>query len=527
MSRLHEFFEWATNATPGEQRSQYQGSSDTGSSNYGGRGRGYHGGRGGYRGGSDRGGGRTYGPSPSYNYHGERRGRSPSPHRQDSRRFYAGGAGSRQRSPQHGAYRNNRGRGNRYDVYNDERERRAANDRRRRAEEDDLRARALQGRIKPPHEATPWVRSIFPPDINKAVLDTNGHPVCPLEQGDSDDDSDYGSDSEVPSLPTSWRTTELVRRADALAHEANGREYKRHVIKESDAIGLWAGKSLDTVDEADNVLRWVARTEPSAYHFLHCERVRLGSDPTLERTAGQVFLLQRQNAASEQFWYATTGRRKAPSRYEVPAPFDPKSGQRAVDDSYAYLGMAILGEDDTFVFITELAEEESEVRSGSHTRPMEAVRLYDNTEHRLWPFGMRVNERQWPGTETRYATAHRDDVLAWYTINALAPRRNRVGTSIDRAKFMEVLIRVLSVAGTFNRIAQTGQYVDANRALEHYPFIAINIGYSQVVGWLVQHGISREGTAILQLESFARSRRNRIEDATSPEPLRISMYLVS
>jgi hypothetical protein len=54
-------------------------------------------------------------------------------------------------------------------------------------------------------------------------------------------------------------------------------------------------------------------------------------------------------------------------------------------------------------------------------------------------------------------------------------------------------LTVLSVAGSFNRIAQLGEYAFANRALEHYPFLTGNITMSHVVAWLVQHGVARDG----------------------------------
>ncbi|KAJ7610034.1 hypothetical protein DFH06DRAFT_1346171 [Mycena polygramma] len=501
---LEQFFNWAVpiqNAQ--EPRSQYQSSGSTGSSNsgsYGQRGRGFSG---------PAGYGRPYGPSPSYDYHR----RSP-PHHQGSHNGYARGAGYHQR-PYHrgggyrgGGHRGHRGNGHRYETYPRDHDRR---------EEERLRARALQRRIKTPPPAAPWVRSLFPPDIAAADEDGNGHPICPLEIGTGDNESDYGSDSDIPSLPAGWRTTELARQADAAAHEQLGtREYTRHVVPASDAIGHWAGKTIETKDEAANVLRWIARTEPTAFHFMHCERVRLGSDPTITRSEGQVYLLQRQNGAAEQFWLATTNRRKGPSRYEPPVAYKTEAAQRADEDMYAYLGTALLGEDTTFVYITELAEETSEVRSGSHTKLLDADRLYANIEFRLWPIGFRINEREYPDPRGRFAKPYQGDVLAWYTINALAPRRTRVGTSIERAKFMELLIRILSIAGTYNRIANSGEYVAANRPLQHYPFLTMNATFSHVVAWLIQHGIRRDGDAIKVLESFARSRRNAKEDRETP-----------
>ncbi|KAJ7672360.1 hypothetical protein DFH06DRAFT_1319791 [Mycena polygramma] len=383
-----------------------------------------------------------------------------------------------------------------------------------------LRNIALQSRNKNPggrgrSDVEKWVRTQFPPDRSKAEI-IAGHPQCPLEL-DEGDASDYGSDDDAPKLPSNWKTMELARRDDAAEHEKRGsRAYKRHTVNDPDALGLWAGATIETAEEAANLLRWVRRTEPGAFQLMHSERVRLGSDPTILRSEGQVYLLQRQNAASEQYWLASTGRRKGPARYEMPAPFAAASGSRVDQDAYVYLGTAILGENDTVVILPEVATENSGVSSGSHTTLVDAGRMYDAMEHRLWPLGFRINETTYASSKDRHATVLRNDVMAWYTLNALAPRRNRVGTSIYRAKFIEIVIRLLSVAGTYRLIAETGEYQPANRALEHYPFLTLNITFSQVVGWLIQHGIACDGEGIVILESFARSRRNTQENEETP-----------
>jgi hypothetical protein len=342
--------------------------------------------------------------------------------------------------------------------------------------------------------------------------------VCPLEV-DANDDDDYGSDSEIPFLPSSWKTMEAARCEDALEHERRGREYRRHTVPPSAELGLWAGKEIETIEDAVNLLRWIARTEPTAFHRMHCERVRLSSDPTILRTEGQVYLLQRQNEASTQYWLTTTGRRKGPKRYSVSPAWDADSGSRADEDAYVYLGTALLGDDNTVVILPERAAENADVRSGSHTKLLEAARLYNGMEHLLWPLGFRISERAYPDREKRFETVYMNDVSAWYTINALAPRRNRVGTSIHRAKFMEILIRTLSIAGTYNRVAQLGEYVFTNRPLEHYPFQTLNIDFGHVVSWLIQHGIARDGEAINTLESFARARRALTDGQDTPNVL--------
>ncbi|KAJ7463919.1 hypothetical protein B0H11DRAFT_2052742 [Mycena galericulata] len=239
------------------------------------------------------------------------------------------------------------------------------------------------------------------------------------------------------------------------------------------------------------------------------ETLRLTSDLTIARTAGEVYMLSKQPVASEQFWLATTGSKKAPADPSFDAGIAPE-----LADRLAYLGTAEQGDDVTIVILTETPTETSDARSGTHTKLMIAARVYDNMKCASWPLGFRVSEDAYPTTS--YARVYIFDVAAWYTINALAPIRNRVGTSIDRARFMQELIRLLSVAGTFNRIAQLGEYETANLLLEHYPFLGNNITMSHIVAWLIQHGIARDGDAIRVLESFARSRRNAVMKRNSP-----------
>jgi hypothetical protein len=104
-----------------------------------------------------------------------------------------------------------------------------------------------------------------------------------------------------------------MRRADAIAHEKQGHTYNRHTLTSTEAeIGLWAGAKLEIIEDTANVVCWVTRTEPTAYQFMRAETIRLGSDPTLSRTAGEIYLLWKQNTAKEQYWMASTGKKKGP-----------------------------------------------------------------------------------------------------------------------------------------------------------------------------------------------------------------------
>ncbi|KAJ7759667.1 hypothetical protein B0H16DRAFT_1456934 [Mycena metata] len=314
------------------------------------------------------------------------------------------------------------------------------------------------------------------------------------------------------ALQTRRRSPDRSPCAEAMAHKRNGRKYNHHT---SDLdVGDWADHRIETTEEAANLIRWVARTEPSAFNFLRSITVKLGSDPTILRTPGEVYVLAKQNTTVELYWIRSTGHRKAPARAASPPAHDPR------EDELAYLGTALVDGDDTMVILRERADENVKVVSGSHTKLMAAVRLYEAMTHLLWPIGFRISPTEYAHHAHKYAKVYIPDVGSWFTINSLAPRRICVGTLLERLKFLETLIRILSVAGTFNQIAQLGQgqYVFANRALEHYPFLTSNITISHVICWLAQHGIARDGESIAHLESFARSRRNLQCGQNSPGP---------
>ncbi|KAJ7034327.1 hypothetical protein C8F04DRAFT_1260093 [Mycena alexandri] len=162
----------------------------------------------------------------------DRRRRSPSPRRH------------RSPSPQHSRYDRGRGRSNRGRRGRDE------------GEEERLRRTALRTK------KGPWVRTVFPPDIDSAERDSDGHPVCPLERV-AGDPNDYGSDDEVAALPPNWNAKEVMRRTEALQLADGDSDGVR--LPPSGEAGLWRKLSITTAHQAENVLRWVRRTEPGVY----------------------------------------------------------------------------------------------------------------------------------------------------------------------------------------------------------------------------------------------------------------------
>ncbi|KAJ7068948.1 hypothetical protein B0H15DRAFT_807346 [Mycena belliarum] len=151
-----------------------------------------------------------------------------------------------------------------------------------------------------------WTRTIFPPNINAAPRDYAGHPQFP-EDTILDDTSDYGDDDV--KTPANYADNEGVRWERAIAGANAGRIYaKIKVPLESADAGPWASaQPVTTVDQARNVLRWVHRGDAATLAFLKHAMTRLGSDPTLPRTIGEVTLLQYQNQAVAQYKTVVSG----------------------------------------------------------------------------------------------------------------------------------------------------------------------------------------------------------------------------
>ncbi|KAK6984040.1 hypothetical protein R3P38DRAFT_3232857 [Favolaschia claudopus] len=346
-----------------------------------------------------------------------------------------------------------------------------------------------------------WVRRVFPPSIADATKDPDGHPCCPLET-DEDDPDDYGSDTEDPVLPSNWVAAENQRRAEA--GMANPESYGATRPSPPPEAGEIAG--VRTREQAANVLRWVRRTESSAYAFLMHHCAMLENFPATPRTAGDICLLAGVGRAKGVYWERSTGRRFPPRGPAKPnAALD---NDVLMDPEHIYVGCAELGEDTTTVITAEREDTSGSLESGTHLNLREAIQRYEGMPARDWPLGVRVDETNFANLADEYASPLPADVRAWHTICALAPRRGRTTSSYHRAQFMDALLRVLSIRGTYHRIAHFGQYPDADLPLEHYPFLCNNITESLVVAWLIQHGIRKDGEAIRTLEDFARARRN-------------------
>ncbi|KAJ7233737.1 hypothetical protein B0H12DRAFT_1076528 [Mycena haematopus] len=381
-----------------------------------------------------------------------------------------------------------------------------------------------------------WTRTVFPPDISTATRGPNHHPMFPRNEGSIDDFLD--DDEDKPRLPDGWQEAERARCHRALTKQAAGTVYPKGHDDQPESTGVWRGLSLSTIQEAVNALRWVKHGEAGAYQWMRHWHVFLSNDLTAPRTPGQIYMLSKQNNAGATYRYITTGSKRAEWRLQgaLRAPRirttgkleDPPVVQAStstsqddtpdvpmpdgdvdmvIDDAPVRLGQAPAPVDQTFAPLTE--RDDTEEHSATHTGWATAAAKYEAMSPAHWPHGMRVSETAFAPLEAgTHATPHIDNVAAWFTFNALFPRRPRTGPSIERAKFAEIAIRVFSVQGAFKRIVELGQYPTASIPFEHYPFATANIGWSQVVTWFTQHGIAPDTKDAAALESFARARRN-------------------
>ncbi|KAJ6482377.1 hypothetical protein DFH09DRAFT_1212810 [Mycena vulgaris] len=321
---------------------------------------------------------------------------------------------------------------------------------------------------------------------------------------------------------------------------------------------MGAGTVLTFV-QARNILRWVHHGDRSTMEFLKHIMTRLGSDPTLPRTVGEVTLLQHQNQAVARYNSIVHGNRvqrskpantgrlgppgypfQAPVVVESvgtpeallqlanalapqpaqPATTEPVATQDADEDMpdapgvkppvlRAYLGSSpALDEGAPGVVLTENDDADHDTHRPVSAPRTKMVRWYGNVPTSHWPKGMRISVAALPDTPN--ASPWVPDVTSWCTINALSPVRVPGGSSLHRARFLDAAIWMLSVHGTYLRYAEEGDYIFDNLPLEHYPFDATNISFAQITAWFIQHGIARDSDDLAILESYARSRRNHI-----------------
>ncbi|KAJ7151169.1 hypothetical protein C8R46DRAFT_1229442 [Mycena filopes] len=403
----------------------------------------------------------------------------------------------------------------------------------------ELRRTALESR------RAGWRRTRFPPDAQLAPRDPSGHPLFPSTEA-GEDDTDLGPLAGVQE-PVHYASRETERRTKAVAEARRGRITPRQTDPLTiHTAGIWATAGpVQTVAQAVNLLRWVYRGDTYATDFMRAlvgramahfnatvygartpERVNRTNPIPVDSPAATSSAMEEDEPmpiVSDTPLAAAPELPLAPTVHPVGVttvnadPFDIPFNEEDDDvhDVTVFLGAArrVLP-DNTMVHLGEqAAASDAMSRRGTTASISRAVRWYKNMPTSQWPYGMRVSETQWPTMPN--AEPLWLDVGAWFTLNALLPRRD-LFSSFHRASSLKVIIRVLSVDGMFDHYADTGAYPFNNLPLEHYPFDAGNIEFCHLISWFVQHGIAARSEALGALQTYARSRRNRIANADDP-----------
>ncbi|KAF8135900.1 hypothetical protein K438DRAFT_1786667 [Mycena galopus ATCC 62051] len=132
-----------------------------------------------------------------------------------------------------------------------------------------------------------------------------------------------------------------------------------------------------------------------------------------------------------------------------------------------------------------------------------------------WVRGMRTAAGAWLMVETPVGTfPMTSDLRAARLLHFLAPVQR---DAMHCEAWMLSVLRGFSVWGLFERHVQLGGWVAGSHPLEHYPFKAMNITYSQSMQWVHAHGVDRAWTAAqeLHVRHILRFSGNNIETTES------------
>ncbi|KAJ7730542.1 hypothetical protein B0H16DRAFT_1469515 [Mycena metata] len=358
---------------------------------------------------------------------------------------------------------------------------------------------------------------VGPPDCNIAERGPNGHPRLPAGgASDFGDESNYGrseSDDNDPSKIKNNNTKESIHQAQAVQKRNKGLLGKpgRAVERPAAAtLGIWSDLHYDMVPEAQSLIQWVLAGYPRARAmFEYCAtstgRTRWSCarpvSSTWKKAAALASGLAQHTAPPHPGMGVVAPMTAADMDDPMPAPDDRQ------DDPFerSYLGESPPPE----------GCDPSDARSpaASLTLVLDAV---SRRSPRLWALGARMINGRWPTEANHHGTRMMPNhVRALRFVEFLALLGN--GTSPDRGRFLAILIHGFSVFGLYERRIQRGQWVGDTLPLEHYPFECDeNMGMSQVLSWVHQHGLIPGSPDALAMFEYANSERNRLESNAEP-----------
>ncbi|KAJ7093011.1 hypothetical protein B0H15DRAFT_947818 [Mycena belliarum] len=404
-----------------------------------------------------------------------------------------------------------------------------------RAREQALRARAASTRPPPapPRQIQP------PPDVTIAARDENGQPILPSVAVD-DDVSDYGGSSDEDEEDELRNLKKFRTREDMRLQENASRGTAPPVPMMPPPLeaGLWAELSFATVVAARNLTRWMTGGCPRARAMYMYLMRYYGANPGARRSDGIQYLMRDQQRAEAGWLLATTGDstplsrrgdRRGPSRNQrrrAKARQAPRIGSSGTTSAST---KSVADEDDpmapappalphrqSYAGRAPLPTTPVEGRLGPELSLDDVVRDMVGRPPKSWAQAVRLENGDWASPETPAGARPLEaDVLASRFFQFIAPVRGAV-TSIDRARFMELVLVGLSLPGLFERLVMRGGWVYSAMALEHFPFDAANLTMSQALAWVYQHGIMPATPELRMLQGYATAWRN-MRDA-SPDP---------
>ncbi|KAF8146262.1 hypothetical protein K438DRAFT_1990901 [Mycena galopus ATCC 62051] len=388
------------------------------------------------------------------------------------------------------------------------------------AREQQLRKRALHSKAST--GTKPGLQPTRPvPDVDAASRGVDGHPVPPLN-ATADDESDYGSSgAEEGSELLKFRTREHDRLAKVTSKMGNAPVSGPLPVVPSSA-GLWEGLSFDSIPSARNLVWWWSHGCPKACAMGKFLMKVYGEEQLRRRSEGVQYILRHASTAHEGYLGAATGDSTPLSRRD-PNTVSRQDRHRIKNQR---LRRAQAGSEASGTITTESSLNfdepmlEAPPTAAPPTNPVPVTPMaasYTGTSP-IPPPADNSMTTHWLGPQMSLhdAMAH---AAAERPINWVRGMRTAAGTwpteetpvgrfpmasDLRAARLLHFLAPVQRDA----RHVQLGSWVAGSRMLEHYPFDAMNITYSQSMQWVHAHGVDRASTAAHELHAFATSWRN-------------------
>ncbi|KAF8145916.1 hypothetical protein K438DRAFT_1991389 [Mycena galopus ATCC 62051] len=326
-------------------------------------------------------------------------------------------------------------------------------------------------------------------------------------------------------------------------HQQGGTQSTDALPRAPRDAGIWGDLSIDEVPSARNLVWWWSHGCPKACAYGKFIMAVYGNEQLRRRSDGVQYVLRHAHSANQNYLGAATGDSTPISRR------DPNTVPRQVRRKLAKERARREGRGPTTGAVTTTPTANTPVEEDDAMPPAEPLSLpsvnpvasepfmtsypgsspapasvpesmtahwlgpqmslHDVMAHAAterpsdWAQGMRTAAGAWPTMHTPVGT-----LRAARLLHFLPPTRR---DSSHRDAWMASVLRGFSVWGLFERHVQLGAWIHSANELEHYPFDATNITYSQSMQWIHAHGVDRGSEAAQELHAFAASWRNLVE----------------